>query len=83
MSSDNTRDPKRSGLAGQIEVEVIRDPQSTGMNNLLASSSSSNPQIPMEPASIPSRCFTPASCFLISSRPLASSRATGLREAMQ
>jgi hypothetical protein len=43
MSSDNTRDPKRSGLAGQIEVEVIRDPQSTGINNLLASSSSSNP----------------------------------------
>ncbi len=41
MSSDD-RERKRTGLAGQIEVEIIRDPQNSG-TGLLYSSSASNP----------------------------------------
>ena len=40
MSSDN-RDHKRSGLAGQIEVEITRDPYSTDDTPYI--SSSTNP----------------------------------------
>jgi hypothetical protein len=41
MSSDD-RERKRTGLAGQIEVEIIRDPQNSGSAHLY-SSSASNP----------------------------------------
>ncbi len=41
MSSDD-RERKRTGLAGQIEVEIIRDPQNSGTGPLY-SSSASNP----------------------------------------
>jgi hypothetical protein len=37
MSSDS-RERKRSGLAGQIEVEVIRDPQTSGTGIFAANS---------------------------------------------
>ena len=42
MSSDD-RDRKRTGLAGQIEVEVIRDQCSNDSSTLFSSSSASNP----------------------------------------
>lgn len=42
MSSDD-RERKRTGLAGQIEVEIIREPFSNDSTPLFSSSSASNP----------------------------------------
>ena len=39
MSSDD-RERKRTGLAGQIEIEIIREPQNSGMGHLYSLSAS-------------------------------------------
>lgn len=42
MSSDD-RERKRTGLAGQIEVEIVRDQYSNDSTSLFSSSAASNP----------------------------------------